>query len=181
MNFTPKLNLSRFKRSMQGIIDFAVLLEQADPAQRAKIIEQAENQDSEFLYKVMKKVVFFEELTYLDDGILAEILSKTSAKVLAFCLQGSEPGFRDKILKMVGHRELRQFRDEEERLGGKINPALILGAQKQVLKTGRTLEAQNKFVFELSSCPRFTIKKRKTQDGEPTESSISLNPAKLAK
>lgn len=182
MNFTPKLNLSRFKRSMQGIIDFAILLEQADPAQRAKIIEQAEAQDSEFLYKVMKKVVFFEELVHLDDGILAEILSKTSAKVLAFCLQETEPAFRDKLLKMVGHRELRQFRDEEERMGGKINPALILGAQKQVLKTARTLEAQNKFVFELSSCPRFNVKKRRTPESEPAiESSISLKPAKLAK
>lgn len=165
---------------MQGIIDFAILLEQADPAQRAKIIEQAEQQDSEFLYKVMKKVVFFEELQYLDDGILAEILSKTSAKVLAFCLQEVEPAFKDKILKMVGHRELRQFRDEEERMGGKINPALILGAQKQVLKTARTLEAQNKFVFELTACPRFNIKKRKTVDASE-QSGSSPSTLKTAK
>lgn len=182
MDFTPKLNLSRFKRSMQGIIDFAILLEQADPSQRAKIIEQAEKQDADFVYKVMKKVVFFEELIYLDDGILAEILSKTSPKVMAFCLHSMETSFREKILKMVGHRELRQIRDEEDKLGKAINAALVLGAQKQVLKTARTLEGQNKFVFELSACPRFNQRKRKSGTTPTTETPAEKTPSvKLAK
>lgn len=31
----------------------------------------------------------------------------------------------------------------------------VLGAQIQVLKIGRELEAKNKFIFELLDCPRF--------------------------
>lgn len=144
---------------MQGIIDFAVLLEQADPAQRAKILEQAEEQDADFAYKVMKKVVFFEELIFLDEGIFAEILSKTTPKVLAYALHGAEKEYRDRVLKLVGFREMKIFQEEEDKLGKSVNPALVLGGQKQILKTARTLEAQNKFIFELTDCPRFQKKK----------------------
>ena len=151
---------------MQGIIDFAILLEQADQQQRDKILDQAQQEDSEFVYKVMKKVVFFEELVYLDEGIVAEILSKTSSKVLAYGLHGMPDEFRKSILKLIGHRELRLFKDEEEKMGSKVNPALVLGGQKQILKTARTLEAKNVFVFELISCPRFKQKRAPKEKAE---------------
>lgn len=165
---------------MQGTIDFAVLIEQADPNQREKIIEQAEEQDSEFIYKVMKKVVFFEELVFLDEGILAEILSKTSAKVLAYALNGSSDEFRKKILSFVGHKELKHFQDEEEKLGRALSAPLILGGQRQILKLARTLEAQNKFVFELSSCPRFKQKKKRDPE-KPLKTVLPESARKVAK
>ena len=180
MHFTPKLNLSRFKKGMQGTIDFAVLIEQADPSQREKIIEQAEEQDTEFIYKVMKKVVFFEELVFLDDGILAEIISKSTAKVLAYALNASSEEFRKKLLTFVGHKELKQFQDEEDKLGKQISPALVLGGQRQILKLARTLEAQNKFVFELTSCPRFK-QKRKRDPEKPTKTLLPESARKVAK
>lgn len=161
MLVTKKLNLSRFKKSTQGIRDFANLIEQAEPAQRDKIIEQAEEQDAEFISKVMKKVIFFEELIYVDDSILAEILAKTSPKVLAYALHGAPPELSEKLMKQIGLRETRLIKDEQERMGATTNPGLALGAQKQIVKTGRTLETQGKFIFELTDCPRFKAKKPK--------------------
>jgi flagellar motor switch protein FliG len=159
MLFEKKLNLSRFKKNAQGIIDFAILIEQAEPANRDRIIEQASQQDEDFLRRVMKKVVFFEELIYLDETIIAEILSRTSAKVLAHALWKMPDEFRNKVLKQIGHRERRQFADEEERLTQTGNPSLSQGAQKQILKVARQLEAQDKFSFELTNCPRFKLKR----------------------
>lgn len=155
MPLAKKLNLTRFKKSQQGLIEFATLIEQADPQHRAKIMEQAEKQDSEFLRKVMKRVVFFDELVYMEETILAEILSKTSAKVLAYAVHDMPEDFATKLLKQVGHRELKQFQDEKEKMGAEISQGLVLGARKQILKNARVLEAQNKFSFELSECPRF--------------------------
>lgn len=169
MRLTPQLNLSRFKKSMQGIIDFAVLIEQAEPTQREKIIAQAEEQDSEFIYKVMKKVVYFEELIYLDDGIIAEILGKTSGKVLAYALHGMEEDFCKKLLSFIGLREQKLFQEEQDKIGKNISPSLVLGGRRQILKTGRMLEAKNTFNFELTSCPRFKQKKR-VSEPEPTPS-----------
>ena len=180
MLIAKKINLTRFKKSMQGLVDFATLLEQADPAHRQKIIEQAEQQDKDFLHKAMRKVVFFDELIYIDETIIAEILSKTSPKVLAYALKGMEENFRSTMLKQIGYRELRLFKDEEEKMGAALSPGLILGAQKQILKMARHLESQNKFVFEISSCPRFNKKKTATKEtaagGSPT-----ANLAKAAK
>lgn len=162
---TKKLNLARFKKTLDGVASFASLIEQAEPANRTKILEQAEQQDAEFVMKVMKKVVFFDELIYLDESLLAEILSKTSPKVLAHALYGTAPEFREKFLLQVGHREKILIRDEEERFSGDLKKSLVLGAQKQILKIGRTLEAQNKFVFELTDCPRFNTGKKKLASG----------------
>ena len=159
MLVTKKLDLSRFKKSSQGIKDFANLIEQAEPTQRNRIVEQAEEQDAEFVYKVMKKVIFFEELVYLDDSILAEILSKTSPKVLAYALCGAAPELRTKLLEQTGFQIARQIKDEEDRFTTEgLAAGLILGAQKQILKTGRAMENIGKFTFELTDCPRFRKK-----------------------
>ncbi len=167
MEFIKKLDLNRFKRSMQGLIDFAMLIEQADPANRAKIIEQAEQQDSEFVFKVMRKVVFFEELIYLDEAIQAEIFAKTTSKVLAYALIGAPEELRNAVMKQMGHRERKLLKEEEEKMGDHPPSSLALGAQKQILKTARQLEAQMKFTFELTTCPRFKLKKKRTFDNPP--------------
>jgi len=174
MLFVKKLNLNRFKRGTQGLIDFATLIEQADPSNRAKIMEQAETQDSDFLFRVMRKVVFFEELIYMDDTVLAEILGKTSPKILAHALHGVPTEFRDKMLSQIGFREKRLIKDEEEKMGT-VTPSLILGAQKQVLKMARVLESQNKFTFELTTCPRF-----KTKRSKPVPITAAANAAAAA-
>ncbi len=182
MDFFKKLNLSRFKRSMQGLIDFAMLIEQADPANRVRILEQAEAQDADFVFKVMRKVVFFEELIYLDETIQAEIFAKTSSKVLAYSLIGTPAELRTSVLKQMGHRERKLLQDEEEKMGATPPSSLALGAQKQILKTARQLEAQNKFVFELSACPRFKLKrKRATVLDAPPDATVEMRRPLIAK
>ncbi|MBI4406233.1 MAG: hypothetical protein HY537_18885 [Deltaproteobacteria bacterium] len=156
-----KFHLERYKKSLQGIIDFATLIEQAEPMNRSRIIEQAQEEDSEFLWSVMKKVVFFEELTYVDEGILAEVLSKTSPKILAFAIRGMPEEFQKKMLKQMGFREMRQLQEEQDKMGADVPVQLVLGARIQVLKTARALEAQGKFIFELNDCPRFKTRRRK--------------------
>lgn len=172
-----KINLTRFKKSMQGLIDFATLLEQAEPSHRQKIMTQAEAQDKDFLHKAMRKVVFFDELVFIDETIIAEILSKTSPKLLAYALKGMPEEFRSLLLKQIGYRELRLFKDEEDKMGDSVNPSLVLGAQRQILKMARQMESQNKFVFELSSCPRFKLKK-KTGPEAPAEAPLQAKVAK---
>lgn len=146
---------------MQGLIDFAVLLEQADPVHREKLMAMASEQDVEFLFRVMRKTVFFEELVYVDEAILAEILANVSPKILAYALVGMEEPFRKKMLETLGYRSVKLVQDEEERLGTEPSPAFAMGARREILKIARALEAQNRFIFELNDCPRFKMKKAK--------------------
>lgn len=154
-----KLNLERFKNSAIGLIEFATLIEQADGNNRSRIIEQAKFQDEEFIFHVMKRVVYFEELSYLDEAILAELLSKVSPKVLAFALAGMPDDFRTKMLRNLGIRDRRSFEDESERMGEGAHKGFITGAQKQILRIARKLEAENKFVFEVLNSPRLSRKR----------------------
>lgn len=158
-----KLNLSRFKKGMQGLIDFAVLLEQADPAHRDTLILLAGEQDSEFLFQVMRKAVFFEELVFLDDSVLAEILANVSPKILAYALVGMEEPFRKKMFDNIGFRSMKLVQDEQERLDAESGQAFAIGARKQILKIARALEIQQRFVFELTDCPRFKMKRAKAR------------------
>ena len=155
-----KLNLARFKKSTHGLIEFASLIEQADSTSQTAILDQARSQDEEFVYSVMKHVVYFEELQYLDEAILAELLSKVSPKVLAFALVGVTNEFREKMLRNLGIRDRRTFEDETERMGGVESKGFTAGARKQILRSARRLEAENKFVFEAVNSPRLKKKAR---------------------
>lgn len=156
-----KSNLSRFKKTMQGLIEFASLIEQSDPRQREAILKEVEAEDSDFLASVMKKVVLFEELLFLDEAVLAEILSKVSPKILAYALRGMAEEYRKDILRHLGHRGTKQFVDEEQLLNPDLEQTFVLGARKQIMKIARQLEAQNKFVLEVPSSARLSGKKKK--------------------
>lgn len=161
MPAVKKLDLSRFKKSMQGLIEFATLIEQASPARREKILRQSALVDSGFVSKALRKVVFYEELEYLEETILAEILCNTSPTTLAYSLRGMPESFRKHLFRHLGYRELRATMDEEEKMLKRVSEEFILGARKQILKIARALEKKNKFVFELADCPRFKLKPKK--------------------
>jgi flagellar motor switch protein FliG len=154
-----KIDLKRFKKTLYGLIEFATIVEQAGPKQRKKIIDQVRKIDPEFLEEAMRKVVFFDELVFLDEGVLSEILSKTSPRVLAYAIKKLAPELKKQFLQHLSYVGMKQTLDEEEQIV-RATDEFIHGAQKQILKIGRELEAQNRFVFELSECPRFNQKKK---------------------
>ncbi len=160
MLLKKKLNLERFKKSMQGLIEFATLIEQAEPGNREKILRDSTAQDPDFVARALRKVVYFDELGYMDELILAEVLSNISPKVLAHALHGASTLFRTSILKQLGYRSQKALIDEEEKISKEVSQQFVLGAQKQILKMARTLETQGKFVFELHDCPRLTKSKK---------------------
>lgn len=157
-----KLNLSRFKKTLKGMNRFAQLLECASPKTRDGFLKQASLDDQSFINDVMKKVVFFEELLYLGDDVVAEILANTPAKILAYALSDMPESFRKQIEKLLGFRDLRKVQDEMERLEMGKSTRFTYGAKKQIIKIARRLEAQDKFVMELENCPRLLkVSKRK--------------------
>lgn len=156
-----RLNLDRFKNSGQGLVDFAVLIEQADPKNAEAILNAAMAEDPDFTQEALRKVVYFEEIIHLDETILAEILGKTSPKLLAFALHDRDEEFRKRIIYHLSLTDRRELLDEEEKMGSKIGKTFVLGAQKHILKTGRDLEAKGILSFEVLGCPRLAHKKKK--------------------
>ena len=156
----PKpLDLTRFKRTNSGLIEFACLIEQAGPRRRDLIIKRVLFEDPDFLKKAMKKVVYFEELHLVDEAVLAELLDKLSSKTLAYALKGSGKDFRKFILDHLPYPKMKAVLDEEKSMLENSSPTFIKGAQKSILKIARDMEAQGKFIFEVLDCPRFRTKK----------------------
>jgi flagellar motor switch protein FliG len=153
-------DLKRFKKTMDGLIEFATLLEQASPSRRQKIMSETVQTDPEFLRSALRKVVYFEELIFIDEGILAEILSKTSSRLLAYAIKKSTPEFKQHMLKHLSYIGMKQTIDEEDQIRENVSDEFVLGAQRQILKIARMLEKQSRFVFELADCPRFQGKKK---------------------
>ncbi|MFM8268559.1 MAG: FliG C-terminal domain-containing protein [Pseudomonadota bacterium] len=160
MSVIKQRDLQRFKKTRLGLVEFACILEQATPKVRDKIITEVGSLDPSFLRTALKKVVYFEEIIYLDESTLAELLSHISPRVLAFSLFGMSPEFCKSILNTLDFRKMRQVQEEQENLG-KCSQGLVFGSQIQILKYARELEAKNKFVFELLDCPRFKVKSKK--------------------
>lgn len=155
MTAVKKADLYRFKKTMQGIIDFATLLEQATPRRRTRIVSELKVVDAPFLGLVMKKVVYFEELELLDEGILAEILSQTTPNILACAIKGMPDTFKKHLLKHLSYPGMKAVLDEEDKILKTASSAFVEGARRQILKIARELEKKNRFVFELAECPRF--------------------------
>lgn len=160
MSVVKLRDLKRFKKSRSGLIDFACILEQASPKIREKIISEVGKIDPAFLREALRKVVFFEELIYLDESVLAELLSHLAPKVLAYAISKSDKAFVDKITSTLSLKHRRLLQDELDSFSRKPAGSLVLGAQLQILKIARELENKNKFVFELSDCPRFKTKEK---------------------
>lgn len=150
----------RFKKTRAGLVEFAKILEQAPPRLRQRIISDVGKSDPVFMRDALKKVVYFEELVYLDETITSEILSHVNERVLAYAFTGMDQDFTDKISSLLGYGKQRKLKDEQESLTRRPSENMILGARMQILKIARDLEMKNKFVFELSDCPRFKIKHR---------------------
>jgi flagellar motor switch protein FliG len=160
MPVKPTANLKRFKSGLQGLRDFAMLIEQSDPLSRQAILQSCIEEDERFVEKAMLKVVFFEELIYVEEGILAEIVAKVSPKVLAFALQNMPTEFCDTLLKQFGLQQRRLFKEEQANMTRKLSESFVFGAQKQILKTARAMEENNTFIFEIIDAPRFRKKKK---------------------
>lgn len=150
----------RFKKTRAGLVEFAKILEQAPAKLRQRIISDVGKSDPVFMRDALKKVVYFEELVYLDETITSEILSHVNERVLAYAFTGMDQEFIDKIISLLGYGKQRKLRDEQESLTKRPSENMVLGARMQILKIARDLETKNKFVFELVDCPRFKIKHR---------------------
>lgn len=160
MSVIKQRDLQRFKKTRAGLIEFACIIEKASPKVRDQIITEVGNLDPSFLKTVLKKVVYFDEIIYLDEAALAEILSYVSPKLLAFAISGMTPEFCKVIFDTVDFRKMRQIQDEQEK-SGSPSAALVLGSQVQILKIARELEAKDKIIFELLDCPRFKNENQK--------------------
>ena len=159
MSSSNNINLERFKKNPQGLADLVLLIEQAGPTQQKRLIGQILDVDSEFLFQALRRVIFFEELVYLDEGVLAELLVQVNAKILAYALYGLPKEFREKLLKLMAMKEQRAVADEEEKLGeGTVAGSYVLGAQRQVLKVARHLEITMGLSLDLNDCPRLRTK-----------------------
>ncbi len=154
-----RYDIRRFKAGREEMMAFVQLLEQASPTTRQLIISDVSIQDPAFLDDAMRKIVFFEELIYLEEGVLAEILAASPMIPLAYAIHGMEQNIRQSFLKLVGFRELQKLKDEDERIGNSPAPLLIHGAQKQILKIARKLEKEGRFVIDPHNSPRFQKKR----------------------
>lgn len=154
-------DLSRFKKTMQGIIEFATLLEQATPKRRARILKEIEVIDPDFMHTVLRKVVYFEEFEYLNETILAEILSKVTPNLLACALRGMPDKFKKHVLDQLSYPEMKAVIDEEDKILKTASFAFIEGGRRHILKIARGMEKKNRFVFELPDCPRFKEYRKK--------------------
>ncbi|MBI4406234.1 MAG: hypothetical protein HY537_18890 [Deltaproteobacteria bacterium] len=150
-----RISLERFKHHSDGVVALAQIIEQATPEKREKLIEDVQREDVHLLASVLERTVFFEELIYLDEDIIGELVSAVPPAVLAYSLKGTDEDFRKKLCTRLGFREIKQLKDEEEQIGPQPKHELIQGARKEILKIARKLESKEKFKFQLDDCPRF--------------------------
>ena len=107
----------------------------------------------------MKKVVYFEELHLVEEAVLAELLTKTSPKTLAYAIKSMSKEFCKILLDHLPYPKMKAVLEEQKSMLEHSSPTFIIGAQRTILRMARQLEAEGTFIFELLDCPRFRAKK----------------------
>ena len=153
------LNLKRYKKSKDGLLDFVSMLEQASESVRNNILAQVEKGDPEFFEQVRKKMIHFEDLAYLDELVLTEVLSAIPPKVLAFSLYGLSDEIKERFLKQLGFRESKMVEEEADKIDRNKAASIRKGAQKKVLQIVRELERKGKLAIDSSDIQRPENKK----------------------
>lgn len=129
---------TRFKRNPDGLRQLVELLEVTPPARRQKMIDVGMAEDPDYTQKAMQYCIVFEDILALNDMELAEIISETPAKMVAYAVYAQEQPVKDKFLQKANPRAAAEIKETFDIPN--ITPAQQAGAQLKMIDVCRKCE-----------------------------------------
>lgn len=88
----------------------------------------------------------FEDIKALDDRSIRELLKDISNEELTKALKGASDDLKDKFLKNLSERAAGMIREDLE-IMGPVKLSEVEGAQQNIVKTVRRLEAEGRIAI----------------------------------
>jgi flagellar motor switch protein FliG len=126
-----------------GVQTVAEILNNADRALEASILEGIEEQREELADEIRKLMFVFEDLLGLDDRGIMAILKEVSTDDLKLALRTSSNELKEKIFKNMSSRAVEMLKDDME-IMGPVRVKDVEAAQQAILKITKRLEQEGK-------------------------------------
>ena len=132
-------------KKVGGVQSVAEILNAVDRATEEEVLSEIEEESAQMAEDIRNLMFVFEDCKNIDDKGVRELLKEISNEVLTLALRGASEDLREKFFKNMSERAGSMIREELEFMGPtKISD--VEGAQQNIVKVVRRLEAENKVV-----------------------------------
>ena len=133
-------------KKVGGITAVAEILNAVDRATEEEVLSEIEEESAQMAEDIRNLMFVFEDIKGLDDRAIRELLKEVSNEELTQALKGASEELREKFFKNLSERAATMIQEDLE-IMGPIRLAEVEGAQQNVVKTVRRLEAEGKIAI----------------------------------
>jgi len=133
-------------KKVGGITAVAEILNAVDRATEEEVLSEIEEESAQMAEDIRNLMFVFEDIKALDDRAIRELLKEVSNEELTQALKGASEELRDKFFRNLSERAANMIQEDLE-IMGPIRLAEVEGAQQNVVKTVRRLEAEGKIAI----------------------------------
>ncbi|MDA8164238.1 MAG: flagellar motor switch protein FliG [Desulfobacteraceae bacterium] len=126
-----------------GVQTVAEILNNADRALEASILEGVEEQREALADEIRKLMFVFEDLLGVDDRGIMAILKEVSTDDLKLSLRTASEDLKEKIFKNMSSRAVEMLKEDME-IMGPVRVKDVEAAQQSILKIAKRLEQEGK-------------------------------------
>jgi flagellar motor switch protein FliG len=133
-------------RKVGGVSSVAEILNAIDRATEEEIMADIEEESSQLADEIKQLMFVFEDIMKVDDRGIREILKEISNEDLTMALKTAGEELREKFFKNLSERAGNMIREDLE-IMGPVKLSEVEGAQQNIVKQVRRLEAEGRVVI----------------------------------
>lgn len=132
--------LDRYKKG-NGLLDLVKLIEDSAEPKRSQLMNMVKAEDPEFYARVAARVLSWDKIRSLPEGIFAEIVGATPPKFIAMVLITESDAFVMTVEKSLG-KAYNEYKQEKENFkGAPPTPSQVEAARRKMMSEARKLDS----------------------------------------
>jgi len=133
-------------RKVGGVNSVAEILNAIDRATEEEIMADIEEESAQLAEEIKQLMFVFEDIMKIDDRGIREVLKEISNEDLTMSLKTAPEELREKFFKNLSERAGNMIREDLE-IMGPVKLSEVEGAQQNIVKQVRRLEAEGRLVI----------------------------------
>jgi len=133
-------------KKVGGVAAVAEILNAVDRSTEEEVLSEIEEESSQMAEDIRNLMFVFEDINALDDRSIRELLKEVSNEDLTKALKGASEDLQEKFFKNLSERASAMIREDLE-IMGPVRLAEVEGAQQNIVKIVRRLEAEGRVMI----------------------------------
>lgn len=133
-------------RQVGGVSSVAEILNAVERSTEEEVLAEIEEESTQLAEDIRQLMFVFEDINTLDDKAVRELLKEISNEDLTMALKGSSEDLQEKFFSNLSERAATMIKEDLE-IMGPVRLSDVEGAQQNIVKEVRRLEAEGRIVI----------------------------------